>query len=46
MLDDGHVVFMVQFDKNTKLVMRSSKRLVNLNTTTQIQAIVENKPKG
>ncbi|XP_063590781.1 laminin subunit alpha lam-3-like isoform X2 [Penaeus indicus] len=44
-LDDGHVVFTVQFDRQTRLIMKSDKKHNN-NEMIQIQAIVENKAMG
>lgn len=45
-LDNGHVVFTVQFDPQTRLVMKSSKQLNNNIDMIQIQAIVQNKDQG
>ncbi|XP_064107459.1 laminin subunit alpha lam-3-like isoform X1 [Macrobrachium nipponense] len=45
-MDNGHVVFTVQFDHQTRLVMKSSKRLNNNRDMIQIQAVVQNKMKG
>ncbi|KAK8738877.1 hypothetical protein OTU49_003716 [Cherax quadricarinatus] len=42
-LDNGHVVFTVQFDPQTRLVMKSSKQLNNNENMVQIQATVQNK---
>ncbi|ROT86038.1 Laminin subunit alpha-1 [Penaeus vannamei] len=44
-LDDGHVVFTVQFDRQTRLIMKSGKKHNN-NEMIQIQAIVQNKAMG
>ncbi|XP_042207400.1 laminin subunit alpha-2-like [Homarus americanus] len=45
-LDSGHVVFTVQFDPQTRLLMKSSKQLNNNEDMVQIQAIVPNKERG
>ncbi|XP_071547005.1 laminin subunit alpha-1-like isoform X2 [Panulirus ornatus] len=45
-LDNGHVVYTVQFDHQTRLVMKSSKQLNNNIDMIQIQAIVQNKDKA
>ncbi|KAG0726288.1 Laminin subunit alpha-2 [Chionoecetes opilio] len=44
-LENGHVVFTVQFDSQTRLVMKSSRRHNNRDMI-QIQAIVQNRAKG
>ncbi|KAK7085775.1 Laminin subunit alpha-2 [Halocaridina rubra] len=45
-LDNGHVVFIVQFDRQTRLIMKSSKKLNKNDDMIQIQAIVPNNPRG
>lgn len=44
-LEGGHVVFTVQFDSQTRLVMKSSRRHNNRDMI-QIQAIVQNRAKS
>ena len=39
-MEGGHVVLRVHFDSNTKLVLKSSKRLNNIADMTHIDATV------
>ncbi|KAK3855199.1 hypothetical protein Pcinc_038380, partial [Petrolisthes cinctipes] len=41
-LENGHVVFAVQFDSSTHIIMKSSKKLNNNRDMIQIQATVPN----
>lgn len=45
-MEQGKLVFRVQFDQNTKLEMNSNKRLNNIADMTTVSATVQNSKTG